>query len=165
MSGRVPSPEKARTDANRTQPARGTALRSRSVEGRASGTTARHGGEQPAFGAEGPHPGDLREKVLERPLVFRLREEVPALSAEKRAREGAKVTKAAVAEPGADLSQRVPVLLDVPVLVPQPRLPPCRLGPAVAQDRVPRDPAQAGQLRDRAPQPQREARVRVVDAD
>src|SRR5262249_16277176 len=139
MSGRTPSPENARTEANRRQTARAIAPRGCGGEGTGSDRTTPHGGEETAFGAEGPHPGELGEHRLERPLVFRLREEVPAPSAQQRARERAKVPEAVVAEPGADLSQGVPVLLDVPVLIPQPRLTPGRLGAAVAQDGIPRD--------------------------
>src|SRR5262245_31832352 len=50
------------------------------------------------------------------------------------------------------------------ILIPQPRVTARRLALAIAEHRVERDPAGAGRAREDAPQPKRNPRERVVDA-
>src|SRR5262249_31793800 len=113
-----------------------------------------HRREEASLAAERAHPGELGEKPLEGPIVLRLREQIAGLSSKKSARVRAKVHDSPLPEPGSDLAQRVAVLLHVPVLVPKPRLAASGLPAPVAQHRVPRDPPEPRQPRDRPAQPQ-----------
>ena len=91
---------------------------------------------------------------FERPFVFGGREQVFGLVADQRARIGRHIVDAVGGEPAADFGDAMAVLLRVAILVAQPGLAPLGLGGAVAQHRVERDPAIAGQPGDHAAQPQ-----------
>src|SRR5205823_2947091 len=81
-----------------------------------------HRCEQTAFGSEAAHPTHLRHHSLERPVVL-LREELVPLAVQQRARIRAQPGKAGIAKPSAHFPKRVSMLLDVAVLIADPRLP------------------------------------------
>src|SRR5712691_10904633 len=68
---------------------------------------ASDGRENAPLATERAHPGELRDQALDRPVVFRLREQLVRFAGEERARERAQVLDSIVAEPGLHLAQRV----------------------------------------------------------
>ena len=73
--------------------------------------------EQAACAAEPPHPSDLRDPVLDIPVVGRRCEEFAPVIAEDRAGKRAQVLDVVRGKPALDLGDRVPVFLEVLVLV------------------------------------------------
>src|SRR5438128_7451714 len=114
--------------------------------------------EEPAFVRQRARPAELGEHVLEGPVVLRGAEQVAAagrLGGEQRVRKGAHVLDAVLTEPPLHFAERVAVLLDVAVLVAQPGLAARRLGAALAQHGIERDPAESREPRHASPQPVR----------
>src|SRR5882762_1641677 len=108
-----------------------------------------HGDEEASFAAQAPHPGELRHRAFDPPIVL-LREELVRFSAQERAGEGPQVGEPAGAEPGAHLTQGVPVLLHVLVLVAEPGMAPRGFVLALGEHRIAGDPTVAGESRDLA---------------
>src|SRR2546425_10675791 len=123
-----------------------------------------YGGELSPFPSQCPHPHDLRQWPPEAPVVL-LREHLVRFSAEQRARIRAHPGEPRVPEPGAHLADRVPVLLDVLVLIANPRRAPPWLALPFAKHRVAGNPAITAQARAQPPRAHLHPRHRIVDAD
>ena len=115
--------------------------------------------------AERAHPAQLRQPAFRAPVVGGVREQLAWFIAQDCARIGPQIFDAILGKPALDLGERVAVLFGMLILIAEPRLPPRRLGAPISQHRIERDDAEPRPPRHETPQPQRDPRERVVDAD
>src|SRR6185369_6327570 len=116
--------------------------------------------EQTSFAAKRPHPLELRDPVLNRPVVNRRREQV-AFVVESRARKGSEKLYAVFVKPPLHLAHRVRVFFRVSVLIAQPRACAGRFGLSLLPNRIERNYSKTGEPRNRASETQRQATERI----
>src|SRR5262249_27321449 len=123
------------------------------------------GKEQSALVAERRHPAELREPSFETPVVAGRGEQITGLIGEQRAWIRPNVLDAVAGEPALDFRERMTMLLGMLILIAQPRVAPRGLAGAIPQHRIEGNVPVVRRARDDAPQPERNARERIVEPE
>src|SRR5882672_11312324 len=115
--------------------------------------------------SQASHPPELRQPGLETPCIAGGGEKIIRRLADECAGVRPNILDAILAEPILHFAEGVPMLFGMLILIPQPCLPPRRLTVPLAQHRIERNPSIPGHPGDETPQPERDTRKCVVQAD